>query len=392
MIPRRRMPVLELVMLAAASVAGAAEPTPSGADRPMTAPTFATPRVEPFGRLPDGREVKLYTLEVPGGWRATLTDYGAVLTSLQVPQAPGRSIDVVLGFDTLDGYAATHPYFGAICGRVANRIAEGKFELEGKAHTLATNNGRHHLHGGLVGFDKKLWTATPLVTDKGPAVTFEMVSPDGDEGYPGRLHVHATYTLTPDGELWVEMAATSDRPTVVNLAHHSYWNLAGHGSGTIHGHGLAVAADEYLPVDSGGIPTGAFAAVAGTPFDFRRPTAVGARIAADDAQLRLGRGYDHTYIPGQPAGTLARHGRVRDPASGRTLEVWSTAPGVQFYSGNFLDGRQAGKGGRAHGLRAGLCLEPQAFPDSPNQPAFPSCVLRPGETYRHVIEFRPGVG
>ena len=403
MIMRRRILSLGIVLLSAVTAAGAAEPTPSGADRPMTAPTFATPRVEPFGRLPDGREVKLYTLEVPGGWRATLTDYGAILTSLQVPQAPGRSIDVVLGFDTLDGYAATHPYFGAICGRVANRIAEGKFELEGKAHTLATNNGRHHLHGGLVGFDKKLWTATPLVTDKGPAVTFEMVSPDGDEGYPGRLHVHATYTLTPDGELWVEMAATSDRPTVVNLAHHSYWNLAGHGSGTIHGHGLAVAADEYLPVDSGGIPTGAFAAVAGTPFDLRpeRPTTtrLGDAIAALPPSAEGGNpgGIDHNFVirGWRPDGSLRKVAVLEDLASGRRMELLSDQPGLQVYTGNYLDGTLTGKGGAVYGRQAAVCLETQIYPDAVHHagdPRWPAARLDPGQTYRHTMvhRFSPG--
>ena len=231
------------------------------------APPFAVPSARPFGRLPDGREASLFTLEVPGGWQATITDYGAILTSFSVPpaegDAAGKPVDVVLGFDSLAGYLAGHPYFGATCGRCSNRIAAGRFELAGKTHQLATNNGANHLHGGVEGFDKKLWQATPRATAKGPAVEFERVSPDGEEGYPGRLVAKVVSTLTPAGELIVEMSATSDEPTIVNMVHHSYWNLAGQASGSIKDHELAVEADRYLPVDEGSIPTGAFAPVRG---------------------------------------------------------------------------------------------------------------------------------
>ncbi|MCE2725876.1 MAG: galactose mutarotase [Planctomycetaceae bacterium] len=232
----------------------------------------AVPAVQTFGKLPDGRAARLYTLAAPGGWQATLTDYGAILTTFLVPPkpgTPGKPTDVVLGFDSLAGYLKNSPYFGAICGRCANRIAGGRFELDGKAYTLATNSGPNHLHGGVAGFDQKLWKATPRATDKGPAVEFELVSPAGEEGYPGQLVARVVYTLTPAGELHVEMTATTDAPTIVNLAHHSYWNLAGHASGSIADHELAVSADRYLAVDATGTPTGTIASVAGTPFDFR---------------------------------------------------------------------------------------------------------------------------
>ena len=360
---------------------------------------FAMPTSRPFGRLPDGREVHLYTLEVPGGWKATITDYGAILTSLQVPDKDGKLVDVVLGFDTLDGYAATHPYFGAICGRVANRIAAGRFDLDGKSHQLATNNGPNHLHGGLVGFDKKLWQGTPRTSEKGPAVDFTLVSPAGDEGYPGTLAVKATYTLTPDGELWVEMAATSDARTIVNLAHHSYWNLAGHDAGTIHGHELSVAADRYLPVDAGGIPTGECAAVEGTPFDLRpecRATAsVGDAIKALPAAPdgKNPGGIDHNYVirGWSPDGSLRSVAFLRDPTSGRGMEILTDQPGIQVYTGNYLDGSLTGKGGAVYAKQAAICLETQKYPDSihhEGQADWPTVRLDPGQTYRHTMVHR----
>jgi len=365
----------------------------------MSHAAFAMPTSRPFGRLPDGREAHLYTLEVPGGWKATITDYGAILTSLHVPAADGKLVDVVLGFDTLDGYAATHPYFGAICGRVANRIAAGRFDLDGKGHQLATNNGPNHLHGGLVGFDKKLWQGTPRTSEKGPAVDFTMVSPAGDEGYPGKLVVKATYTLTPDGELWVEMAATSDAPTIINLAHHSYWNLAGHNAGTIHGHDLSVTADRYLPVDAGGIPTGEFAAVEGTPFDLRperRPTAsLGDAIKALPASAdgKNPGGIDHNYVirGWKPDGSLRSVAFLRDPISGRGMEILTEQPGIQVYTGNYLDGSLTGKGGAVYATQAAICLETQKYPDSihhAGQADWPAVRLDPGQTYRHTMVHR----
>jgi aldose 1-epimerase len=359
---------------------------------------FAAPTVKPFGTLADGREAKRYVLEVPGGWRTEITDYGAIVTRMLVPAGDGPPVDVVLGCDDLAGYLAGHPYFGAICGRVANRIAGGTFDLDGTTHTLAKNNGANHLHGGVVGFDKKLWNATPRVSDRGPAVDLELVSPAGDEGYPGRLVARATYTLSPDGELWVEMSATTDASTVVNLAHHSYWNLAGHAAGTIRDHELVVHADRYLPVDAGSIPTGDERAVAGTPFDFRPerrpPATLGAAIdalpATADGTNRGGVDHDFVIRGWKPDGVLRPVAVLRDPASGRTLEVLSDQPGVQVYTGNYLDGTVRGKGGAVYGKQAAVCLETQLHPDSVHHPAWPSPRLDPGATYRHTMVHRFG--
>ena len=367
--------------------------TPSGAK------TMHVPTVKAFGTLPDGRPAHLYTLEVPGGWKATITDYGAIVTSFLVPPKDGSAgdpVDVVLGFDTLDGYLAGHPYFGAICGRYSNRIAAGRFELDGKASTLATNNGANHLHGGLKGFDKQLWKGTPKATERGPAVEFELVSPDGDQGYPGRLVAKAVYTLTPAGELIVEMTAISDAATIVNLVNHSYWNLAGHGSGSIADQELAVNADRYLPVDAGAIPTGEFAAVDGTPFDFRPERApwgrCGTAIKAipPDAGPDTPTGVDHCYVirGWQPDGKLRTAATFRDPVSGRTLEVLSDQPGVQVYMGGFLDGTLKGKGGAAYVRNGGLCLETQKYPDSVHHADWPSPRLDPGQTYSHTMVHR----
>ena len=357
------------------------------------------PTVKAFGTLADGRPVHLYNLEVPGGWKATITDYGAIVTSFVVPPkdgATGEPVDVVLGFDTLDGYLAGHPYFGAICDRYSNRIAAGRFELEGTPHTLATNNGANHLHGGEKGFDKQLWKGTPKASDRGPAVEFELVSPDGDEGYPGRVVAQAVYTLTPAGELIVEMTATTDAPTVVNLVNHSYWNLAGHGSGSIAGHELAVAADRYLPVDAGAIPTGEFAAVEGTPFDFRPERTPWGRCGPaikeipPDAGPDTPTGVDHCYVVRgwQPDGVLRTAATFRDPASGRTLEVLSDQPGVQVYMGGFLDGTLKGKGGAVYARNGGLCLETQKYPDSVHHADWPSPRLDPGQMYSHTMVHR----
>ncbi len=385
-----------LAFVAVAPPASAVEkPMPAEAASPATIPT-----VRPFGKLPDGREASLYTLEVPGGWKATITDYGAILTSFIVPPAAGdqagKPVDVVLGFDSLAGYLAGHPYFGAICGRCSNRIAAGRFELAGKTHTLATNNGANHLHGGVEGFDKKLWKATPRATAKGPAVEFELVSPDGEEGYPGKLVAKAVYTLTPAGELVVEMSATSDAPTVVNMVHHSYWNLAGQASGTIKDHELAVEADRYLPVDDGGIPTGAWAPVEGTSFDFRPERAPWARCGGaietlpPNAPPGTPRGVDHAYVlrGWKPDGVLRKAAVLRDPKSGRTLEIHSDQPSIQVYMGNFLDGSLKGKDGVVYGPNAAICLETQKFPDSIHHADWPSVRLEPGQTYRHVMVHR----
>lgn len=349
----------------------------------------ATIASTPFGTTPAGHAISLFTLRGPRGHEAALCNHGGILVRYVTPDRAGRPGDIVLGYDHFADYLRYNPFFGCLVGRYANRIAGAAFTLDGRTHRLAANDGPNCLHGGRRGFDQAAWRPEILGGDAGPVLRLSHVSPDGEEGFPGALRVTADHELADDGTLRFTLIATTDAPTVVNLTQHTYFNLGD--APDILGHELQLDAERFLPVDANLIPTGELRPVAGTPFDFQRPITVGDRIAADDEQLRRGRGYDHTFIPGQPADTLARHGRVRDPASGRTLEVWSTAPGVQFYSGNFLDGRQAGKDGRAHGLRAGLCLEPQAFPDAPNQTAFPSCVLRPGATYRHVIEYRPGV-
>ena len=356
------------------------------------------PSVRSFGTLPDGREARLYTLEVPGGWRATITDYGAILTSLHVPVRgePEKAVDVVLGFDSLAGYTKGHPYFGAICGRVANRIAGGRFSLDGEDYQLATNNGAHHLHGGNVGFDKLLWKATPRIDPTGPAVDFVVVSPAGDEGYPGTLTARVTYRLTRDGELWVEMQATTDASTLVNLVHHSYWNLAGQDAGTIHHQDLTVFADRYLPVDAGGIPAGEVAAVEGTPFDLRPDTGAAVRLGERLGQLPASGdgknpgGIDHNFAirDWQPDGGLRPAALLRDPASGRAMSILTDQPGIQVYTGNFLDGSLTGKGGAVYAKQAAICLETQTYPDSAHHPDWPTQRLDPGQVYRHTMVHR----
>ena len=364
-------------------------------------PVMHAPTVRPFGKLPDGRDAHLYVLETPGGWRATITDYGAILTSMTVPLGKDGPVDVVLGFDSLDGYLAGHPYFGASCGRCSNRIAGGRFSLGGKAYQLAVNNGEHHLHGGDVGFDKKLWKAEPKLTEAGPAVTFRLVSPDGDEGYPGELSIEATYTLTPAGELVIDMQATADAATVCNMVHHSYWNMAGQASGSIRGQQLTVNADRYLPVDEGSIPTGELAAVEGTAFDFRPERKPAATLAAAIDALPASAdganpgGVDHNLcIRGwQPDGTMRAIAVLRDPESGRTLEIESNQPGVQVYTGNFLDGSLTGKAGAVYEKHAGLFLETQCFPDAIHhvgEKGWPAVILEPGQTYHHRMVHRFG--
>jgi len=370
------------------------------AEPPMPSPAttaVAAPLERPFGTLADGRQARLFTLEA-GGYRATLTDYGAILTSFLVPGSTpaAPATDVVLGFDDLSGYVAKHPYFGAICGRCANRIAAGRFELDGRTHRLATNQGANHLHGGLVGFDKRLWSAAARATERGPAVEFSLVSPDGDEGYPGRLAVRVIYTLAPAGELVIEMEATTDAPTIVNLAHHSYWNLAGQASGSVAGHRLAVFADRYLPVDEGSIPTGEMAPVADTPFDFRPERAPWRRVGEAIEALPpapgpgVPRGVDHDFVVRgwQPDGRLRTAAILEDPASGRRMELLTDQPGVQVYMGNFLDGTLHGKAGVVYLPNGGICLETQKHPDSIHHPEWPSVRLDPGATYRHVMVHR----
>ncbi|MHB8837535.1 MAG: aldose epimerase family protein [Gemmatimonadaceae bacterium] len=335
---------------------------------------------EPFGTAPDGGAVDLITLTNAHGVELRAMTYGAIIVSLKVPDRAGTMGDGVLGFDSLAGYVKSSPYFGAVVGRYGNRIAKGAFTLDGKTYTLAVNNGPNALHGGLKGFDKVVWQADTLRTAHGVEIRFHYVSKDGEEGYPGTLDATVTYTLTDANEVQIAYEATTDKATPVNLTQHSYFNLAGRGD--ILGHLLTLKADRFVAVDSTLIPTGNLAPVAGTPFDFTTPHAVGERINADDEQIRFGGGYDHTFVLTRPDTGLALAAVLKDPASGRTLEVRTTEPGVQFYTGNFLDGTLTGKGGVAYQRRTGLCLETQHFPDSPNHAVFPNTILRPGDVYR----------
>lgn len=344
---------------------------------------------KPFGKTKDGTPVEIFTLRNAGGAEARITNYGGIVVSLKVPDRSGKLGDVVLGYDNLKDYIKANPYFGALIGRYGNRIAKGRFELDGKRYQLATNDGPNALHGGLKGFDKVVWTAKPLSTKNGPALELSYVSRDGEEGYPGNLAVKAVYTLTNSNELRIDFTATTDKPTIINLTHHSYFNLAG--VGDILSHEVVIKADKFTPIDKTFIPTGELRPVAGTPFDFRKQTAIGSRIKNDDQQLKFGLGYDHNWVVRDKPGRLALMAKVYDPASGRTMEVLSTEPGLQFYSGNFLDGTNVGKGGKIYRYRTGFCMEPQHFPDSPNKPKFPSVVLRPGQTYKNTIIYKFGV-
>ena len=341
----------------------------------------------PFGKLADGTPVDLYTLTNRGGVEARITNYGGAVVSLKVPDARGQLADVVLGYDDPAGYESDKAYFGALIGRFANRIALGRFTLGGKEYRLATNNGANHLHGGVRGFDKVVWQARPLRRRGGVALELSYRSRDGEEGYPGNLSVRAVYFLTDTNELRIEYTATTDKTTIVNLTHHSYFNLAGHGSGNILTHELRLNADRFTPVDETLIPTGELRAVKGTPFDFTRAAGIGSRIDQDEEQLKRGKGYDHNFVLNKKGRELSLAAEVYEPRSGRTMEVWTTEPGVQLYTGNFLDGVR-GKGGKAYNFREGFCLEAQHFPDSPNRPAFPSTVLRPGGRYTQTTVYK----
>jgi aldose 1-epimerase len=318
---------------------------------------------------------------------ARILDYGGTIVSLTAPDRSGHYADVVLGFDSLAGYLqAGNPYFGAMIGRYGNRIARGKFELDGVTYALATNNGPNTLHGGKVGFDKVVWKVDKAGVYEQPQLELSYLSKDGEEGYPGNLRVTARYTLSSENTLRLDYTAVTDKDTPVNLTQHSYFNLRGHGD--ILAHVLQIPASRFTPVDATLIPLGELRSVAGTPFDFRQPTAIGARIASSDEQLTHGKGYDHNWVLDKAPGELGLVARLHDPETGRVLEVLSTEPGVQFYSGNFLDGSNVGKGGVPYARHAGLALEPQHFPDSPNHPNFPSVILKPGETYRNTIVYK----
>jgi aldose 1-epimerase len=343
----------------------------------------------PFGTTKAGKPVESFTLTNANGVELTAISYGGIITSLKTPDRAGKMADIVLGFNSMAGYETPSPYFGAIVGRYGNRIAKGRFTIDGTEYKLATNNGANSLHGGTVGFDKVIWDAQ-LIAGKN-AIAFTHTSPDGDEGFPGKLVMRVTYELTDKNELIVEYSATTDKATPVNLTQHSYFNLAGEGEGDILGHQLMLNADRYTPVSDALIPTGQLAPVEGTPFDFRKPAAIGARINNDDPQLKNGQGYDHNWVITRTGAGLQLAARVAEPKSGRTLVVTTTEPGIQFYAGNFLDGKLIGKSGKPYPRRSGFCLETQHYPDSPNQPAFPSTILKPGATYQSKTVFTFGV-
>ncbi|HEY5220203.1 MAG TPA: aldose epimerase family protein [Gemmatimonadaceae bacterium] len=355
-----------------------------------TTPASATVTRAPFGVLANGDSVHVFTLTNTHGIEVRALDYGGIIQSVRTPDRTGAMADIVLGFDTLAKYVKDSPYFGAIVGRYGNRIAKGHFTLDGKTYTLATNNGPNALHGGVVGFDKVVWAAEPFSNDTSVGVVWTHTSPDGDQGYPGTLKARVTYTLTNAGELVIDYDATTDKPTVLNLTNHSYFNLAGAGHGDVLGTVMMINADSTTPVDSTLIPTGKLASVAGTPFDFRTPTAIGARIGDTNQQLKFAGGYDHNFVLNHADSGLVHAARVVEPTTGRTLDVYTDQPGVQFYTGNFLDGSFAGIGG-TYGHRAGFALETQHFPDSPNHSNFPSVVLRPGQEFHSRTIFKFGV-
>ena len=343
---------------------------------------------QPFGKMPDGQQVDLYTLRNAHGVEAKIITYGGIVVSLKVPDRNGKFDDVVLGFNDFDGYLKNAPYFGALIGRYGNRIAKGRFTLNGVEYKLAVNNGENHLHGGLKGFDKVVWTSHEIKTKAGPAVALTYLSKDGEEGYPGNLTAIVVYTLTNKNELKIDYTVTTDKDTVQNLTHHSYFNLAGDGNGDILSHLVTINANRFVPTDAGSIPTGALKNVAGTPFDFLKATAVGARINQDDEQLKFGNGYDHTWVINGRPGVMRLAATAYEPTSGRVMQVWTTEPGVQFYTGNFLDGTLTGKSGKIYARRTGFCFETQHYPDSPNQPSFPTTVLRKGKTYKSTTIYR----
>lgn len=343
---------------------------------------------EPFGTLPDGTAVELFTLRNASGMEVKVTNYGGIITELKVPDRDGKIDDITLGYDNLDGYLKSSPYFGALIGRYGNRIGKAQFKLDGNTYKLPANDGPNTLHGGTTGFDKVVWQAEPFEREGERGIVFTYTSPDGDQGFPGTLNAKVTYTLTDNNELTFDYEATTDKPTVVNLTQHAYFNLAGDGSGDILGHELMINADRYTPVDAQLIPTGELAKVEGTPFDFRTKKPIGEGVDAAHEQIKRGGGYDHNFVLNRAGEGLELAARVEEPKTGRVMEVFTTEPGVQFYSGNFLDGSITGKNGHVYNKRYGLCLETQHFPDSPNQPSFPSTRLDPGQTYSSKTVYR----
>lgn len=387
---RRRticQPALALALSVAASFGCASAHTGAG---PQPAAVVVAADPVPFGTLPDGRAVHAFTLTNRHGVSVRVLDYGATISSLRVPDRTGAVEEVVLGFDSLAPYVRAPRYFGVVVGRYGNRIANGAFEIDGRRYQLARNNGPNHLHGGVRGFDKVLWQARPFRTGDSAGVALAYTSADGEEGYPGNLQVTVTYTLTSDDRLAIDYRASTDAPTPVNLTNHSFFNLAGARRDVLD-HVLTIHASAYTPVDRTLIPTGEIAPVAGTPFDFRVPARIGARIEEQFPQLRQSNGYDHNFVLDRSGAELAHAAHVLEPESGRTLDIYTTEPGLQFFSGNSLNGSAVGTGGRAFQRRYGFCLETQHFPDSPNRPQFPSTLLRPGTEYRSRTVWAFGV-
>ena len=345
-----------------------------------------------FGKTAAGENVDIYTLRNANGVEAKITNYGGIVVSLKVPDRNGKFGDVVLGFNDLEQYLTKNdPYMGAIIGRFGNRIGKGRFALNGVEYKLATNNGENHLHGGLKGFDKVVWQGKSMKTKAGVAVAFTYLSKDGEEGYPGNLNVTVVYTLTGKNELKIDYSATTDKDTVLNLTHHSYFNLRGEGDGDILDHMVKINASHFVPTDATSIPTGELKPVANTPFDFLKDTAIGLRINNDDEQLKFGNGYDHTWVINGRRGTMRLAATAQELTSGRVMEVWTTEPGMQFYTGNFLNGSITGKSGKPYARRTGFCFETQHYPDSPNQPKFPTTRLRKGATFRSSTIYKFGV-
>ena len=352
----------------------------------MNAMTKPEIKKQPFGKTADQEAVDLYTLTNANGLEVTIMTYGGTVVSLKVPDRTGKMTDVVLGYESLEGYLKSSPYFGCIVGRYGNRIAKGAFSLNGHQYTLPKNDGENTLHGGVKAFDKVVWKASEVKGKTGVGLSLSYTSKDGEEGFPGNLSVRVVYTLTNKNELKIDYSATTDKTTVINLTHHSYFNLAGEGS--ILNHEMMINADRFTPVDSGLIPTGELRSVKGGPLDFTKPARIGARIDEQNEQLVLGKGYDHNWVLNNNTGRLALAARAYEPASGRVMEVYTTEPGLQFYTGNFLDGSITGKGGQVYKKRYGFCLETQHFPDSPNKPNFPSTVLKPGQKYQSTTVYK----
>jgi aldose 1-epimerase len=384
-------PIRSLVLCAAAAALAA------GCSRDSSSTSVTTPQSSPitmsagFGRTPDGQAVDLITFHNSHGIEVRAMTFGGTILSIKTPDKTGQLDDITLGFDTFAPYVDKSPYMGAIIGRYGNRIGKGQFTLDGQTYKLATNNGANHLHGGTKGWDKRVWKAETFQNTGGVGVKFSYTSPDGEENYPGTVKAEVTYTLTDSDKLVIDYHATTDKPTVINLTNHTYWNLSAGKSAEILGHELQLNADRYTPVDDGLIPTGEIAPVANTPFDFQKATAIGARINDKNEQLTRGKGYDHNFVLLRTGDGLSRAAHVLDPVSGRTLDVDTTEPGIQFYSGNFLDGTLTGKYNRVYPFRSGFCLETQHFPDSPNHANFPPTTLRPGQEYKSQTVYSFGI-